>query len=367
MSKPIPTGPWTEHRALAEAVGQAVADALTNALGTNVELGLATSFIPEEQLGARPIPMRAHVVRFRRPLRDVMIFLSPLRADVVRPLVEVAATAAIRSLDIPTGSDQHGAIGAFDLEDTYEFDAMDVVLEQCDGLYLEASYTLDLPMGELQMVLGTGMLESASSFVHGVADPFAEEPAYAMPGAELELGDAIELDESSRYEFEAAQLAGETAEASLGFAAAGAAPTSGIDAFEQELAAQELAEAEAAAAIAGSNAAAMAGGGFMAAGAAPADVAAVDTAETRRWADLLSGVEVELSAELGRTHLALGDITALDSASVLTLDQLINDPVTVYVNGTPYASARLVVVDGEYGIEIIEIVDQGAIPTPLAA
>jgi flagellar motor switch protein FliN/FliY len=77
-----------------------------------------------------------------------------------------------------------------------------------------------------------------------------------------------------------------------------------------------------------------------------------------RWTELLSGVDVELSAELGRADLPLGDITSLDGDSVLTLDQLVNEPVTVYVNNTPYATARLVVVDGEYGIEILEVFDQ---------
>src|SRR5690606_23097525 len=86
-----------------------------------------------------------------------------------------------------------------------------------------------------------------------------------------------------------------------------------------------------------------------------------------RWTQLLSGVEVELSAELGRADLPLGDITSLSSESVLTLDQHVHEPVDVYVNGTRYATARLVVVDGEYGIEILEVVDQGTLVESLAA
>jgi flagellar motor switch protein FliN/FliY len=81
----------------------------------------------------------------------------------------------------------------------------------------------------------------------------------------------------------------------------------------------------------------------------------------------LSGVEVELSAELGRTDLTLRDITSLATESVLTLDQLVHEPVSVYVNGTRYATARLVVVDGEYGIEILEVVEQDVLVSTLAA
>ena len=78
-------------------------------------------------------------------------------------------------------------------------------------------------------------------------------------------------------------------------------------------------------------------------------------------------MEVELSAELGRTDLALGQIASLVAESVLTLDQLVQDPVTVYVNGIAYATARLVVVDGEYGVEILEVADQGQLDVALAA
>jgi flagellar motor switch protein FliN/FliY len=104
--------------------------------------------------------------------------------------------------------------------------------------------------------------------------------------------------------------------------------------------------------------------------APPAHVAAPESladVPADRWTELLSGVDVELSAELGRADLPLGEITRLDGDSVLTLDHMVNEPVTVYVNGTPYATARLVVVDGEYGIEIIEVTNQGGLAATLAA
>ena len=48
-------------------------------------------------------------------------------------------------------------------------------------------------------------------------------------------------------------------------------------------------------------------------------------------------------------------------------DVRVGTSLWVFVNGTPYATARLVVVDGEYGIEIIEVVDQGSLVGALAA
>lgn len=340
MSAGIPA-PWSKHRLAAETIGQAVADAVTNATGGNIDLGVTSPCDPEEMLTGRPLPLHAIVVRFGRPLRDVMIFVSSLKEDAVRPLVEVAARAALASLDVPTGDDAHGTIGSFVIEDAVEYHDLDDALEQCDALYLEAAYSLELPTGELQMVLGTGLLEAATSFVAGTVDTLDDAPSVALAddqGVEEIVDDA-------------ALAPGERVDAEV----PAHATTSGLESFDAMLAEQEHAEAATVAAKAAAPA------------AAAEDARSMHEATASRWTELLSGVEVELSAELGRTHLPLRDITSLNSASVLTLDQLVHEPVTVYVNGTRYATARLVVVDSEYGIEIVEVVDQTTLASTLAA
>jgi flagellar motor switch protein FliN/FliY len=345
--------PWAEHRMLAESIGQSVADAASATLGTNVDLGIAASGDPEEMVIGRPVPLRAIVVSFHRPLRDVMVFLTSLKEDAVRDVIEAAATAAIGALDVPTSPDQHGPLGQFTIAEAIEYETSEEALEQVDALFLEATYSLELPTGELQMIIGTGLLEAAACFVNGVADPFATEAAFLPAGTELELGDAIDLGEGgARYEMGEGEI-GTKDEAGLAFGGAGAASASSVDDFDAMLAAQERAEAEAAASIAAAAAA-----------TASANVAAAELPNfaqqtaSGRWTELLSGVEVELSAELGRADLALRDITSLAAESVLTLNQMVHEPVSVYVNGTRYATARLVVVDGEYGIEILEVVEK---------
>ena len=94
------------------------------------------------------------------------------------------------------------------------------------------------------------------------------------------------------------------------------------------------------------------------AGATPP--AAPPAASGATWSELLQGVPVEVTAELGQTNLALGRITDLGSGSVLTLDEQVGEPVRIFVNGALYAHARLVVVDGEYGVEVEEVL--GAAP-----
>jgi flagellar motor switch protein FliN/FliY len=151
-----------------------------------------------------------------------------------------------------------------------------------------------------------------------------------------------------------AATAGAAADIELETAAPTYAGAQSLETFDAMLAEQETT----ATAIASSNAA----------GAAAAnEPGELYQQASRRWTQLLSGVEVELSAELGRADLALRDITNLSANSVLTLDQLVDEPVNVFVNGTPYATARLVVVDGEYGIEILEVVDQAGLVSTIAA
>jgi len=76
----------------------------------------------------------------------------------------------------------------------------------------------------------------------------------------------------------------------------------------------------------------------------------------------LGTVRVRVSAELGRTHLPIGDVLNMPPGSVVQLDRLPTDPIDVLVNGRPYASARLVLVDGEYAVQIVKLM-----PQPVAA
>jgi flagellar motor switch protein FliN/FliY len=363
------TPPWNEHRALAESVAQSVADALTSATGTIVEVGKAASFDPESMLSARPLPLHAVVVQLRRPLRDVMIFVTALKPDAVMPYVEAAAEATIAAIDVPVGSDQHGPTGRFEIVETFAYESAEEAIEQCDALFLEATYPLELPTGELRLVLGTGLLESASCFANGAPDPFAVEAPLVHADGELVLGDEIGVEDGARYELGDEAIVGDRERAELVLDAS-ASPEAGdsaggIAAYEAMLAAQEQAEAEAAAALAAT--AAEAAAATTAANVEAAELPAFSADATERWTQLLSGVEVELSAELGRTDLALGEITNLEQDCVLTLEQLVHEPVSVYVNGTRYATARLVVVDGEYGIEILEVVEQDQFVGALAA
>lgn len=89
--------------------------------------------------------------------------------------------------------------------------------------------------------------------------------------------------------------------------------------------------------------------GEPAADAAPAEVGLL--------ADLtrLTDVSVELTVEVGRTRMSLGEALALGPGSVITLDRLADRPVDLLVNGRPIARGEVVVIDEQFGLRITEV------------
>jgi flagellar motor switch protein FliN/FliY len=81
-----------------------------------------------------------------------------------------------------------------------------------------------------------------------------------------------------------------------------------------------------------------------------------DTAVTGE-ADLtrLTDVQVELTVEVGRTHMSLGETMSLGQGSVVTLDRLADKPVDLLVNGRPIARGEVVVIDEQFGLRITEV------------
>jgi flagellar motor switch protein FliN/FliY len=70
----------------------------------------------------------------------------------------------------------------------------------------------------------------------------------------------------------------------------------------------------------------------------------------------LTDVMVELTVEVGRTRMSLGETLALGPGSVVTLDRLADKPVDLLVNGRPIARGEVVVIDEEFGLRITEVI-----------
>ncbi len=71
--------------------------------------------------------------------------------------------------------------------------------------------------------------------------------------------------------------------------------------------------------------------------------------------DLLLDVELPVRVSFGQTEMQLRDVFKLGAGSVIELDKSVNDPVSVIVNNKPIAKGEVVMVDGNYGVRILEV------------
>ncbi len=72
--------------------------------------------------------------------------------------------------------------------------------------------------------------------------------------------------------------------------------------------------------------------------------------------DLLRGVEMQASAELGRARMTINDLLSLRTGAVIELDRAAGDPADLFVNGRLIARGEVVVVDENYALRITQIV-----------
>lgn len=69
----------------------------------------------------------------------------------------------------------------------------------------------------------------------------------------------------------------------------------------------------------------------------------------------LSAVPVDLSVELGRARMSVGETLELREGSVVTLDRMAGEPVDLLVNGTPIARGEVVVIDEQFGLRLTQV------------
>jgi flagellar motor switch protein FliN/FliY len=81
---------------------------------------------------------------------------------------------------------------------------------------------------------------------------------------------------------------------------------------------------------------------------------------TRGGLDMLHDVEMEVSAELGRTRMSVRELLSLNPGAIVELDRAAGSPADLLVNGRLIARGEVVVVDENFGIRITEIVSPGS-------
>ncbi len=72
--------------------------------------------------------------------------------------------------------------------------------------------------------------------------------------------------------------------------------------------------------------------------------------------DLIMGVPLEVTVEIGRTRKRVQEILSFSKGSLVVLDKLAGDQVDLFVNGKCIARGDVVVIDDNFGIRVTEII-----------
>jgi flagellar motor switch protein FliN/FliY len=81
-----------------------------------------------------------------------------------------------------------------------------------------------------------------------------------------------------------------------------------------------------------------------------------ETTSTSEDFDLVRNVEVEITLEIGRRRMRIGEVLRLVPGQTLTLSKAAGEPIDLYVNGRLLGRGEAVVVGDRYGVRITEIV-----------
>jgi flagellar motor switch protein FliN/FliY len=71
--------------------------------------------------------------------------------------------------------------------------------------------------------------------------------------------------------------------------------------------------------------------------------------------DLLLDVALPVSVSFGKTVLAIREVLKLNTGSIVELNRLVSEPVEVIVNECVIARGEVVVVEGNYGVRILQL------------
>jgi flagellar motor switch protein FliN/FliY len=74
--------------------------------------------------------------------------------------------------------------------------------------------------------------------------------------------------------------------------------------------------------------------------------------------DLLLGVHLPVSVSFGKTNMMVKEVLKLTTGSIVELDRAVTEPVDIIVNNCIIARGDVVVVAGNYGVRVREIVSR---------
>ncbi len=76
-----------------------------------------------------------------------------------------------------------------------------------------------------------------------------------------------------------------------------------------------------------------------------------------RKLDLLMGLMLPVSIELGRTEIEIRNVLDLRRGSIIEFDKMASEPVDIVVNGKKMAEGEVVVIDKHFAIRVTNLVN----------
>jgi len=75
--------------------------------------------------------------------------------------------------------------------------------------------------------------------------------------------------------------------------------------------------------------------------------------------EFLLDIPLDITVELGRTRMPIGELLKLSQGSVIELNKLINQPLDIFVNQKLMAQGEVVVVNEKFGVRLSHIISPG--------
>jgi len=88
--------------------------------------------------------------------------------------------------------------------------------------------------------------------------------------------------------------------------------------------------------------------------------AALRASQLRELA-MLHNIPMQISIEIGRLKIRVGDLVKLTAGSLLELKKPAGEPLDICINGNHVARGEVIVVEQTSGIRIIEILKPGSV------
>ena len=73
----------------------------------------------------------------------------------------------------------------------------------------------------------------------------------------------------------------------------------------------------------------------------------------------LASIEVTLSVEIGNRLVPLRDLLTVEPGQLFALDRMTHEPVTILVNGKPFAHGEVVAMGERFGVRLLDLLPCG--------